>query len=54
METSTAKQGNKSKGKRGEMGSGSSPIGQKQNQIGAAMKEITTQNNFDVILCMRS
>ena len=43
------KQGNKSNGKRGEMGSGSNPTGQKQNEIGAAIREITTQNNFDML-----
>ena len=46
---STTKQGNKSKGKRGELGIGSNPSGQKHNEIGATMKEITTQNIFDVL-----
>ena len=31
------------------MGTGSNPIGQKLNEIGATIKEITTQNNFDVL-----
>ena len=31
------------------MGLGSNPIRQKQHEIGVAMKEITTQNNFDVM-----
>ena len=31
------------------MGSGSNPTGQKHNEIGANMKEIITQNNFDVL-----
>ena len=31
------------------MGWGSNPIGQKQNEIGVAMQEITTQIFFDVL-----
>ena len=46
---STAKQVIRSKGKRGEMGSGSNPTGQKHNENGIAMKEITSQNNFEVL-----
>ena len=49
QKTSTAKQGNKSKGKRREMGSSSNPTGQKHNETGEAMKEIASQNNFEVL-----
>ena len=31
------------------MGSGSNPTGQKQHEIGTSMKEVTNQNNFDVM-----
>ena len=31
------------------MGSGSIPTRQKQHEFGRAMKEVTTQNNFDVL-----
>ena len=47
--TNTAKQGNTSKGKRAEIGSGSITIGQRQKENETAMKEIITQNNLEVM-----
>ena len=49
QKTSTTKQGNISKGKRVEIGSSSNPTGLRQKENEAAMKEITTQNNFKVL-----
>ena len=46
---STTKQGNISKGKRVEIGSSSNPTGLRQKENEAAMKEITTQNNYEVM-----
>ena len=46
---STKKKVNRSKGKRGEMGSSSNPTRQKQNENEIAMKEVTSQNNFEVL-----
>ena len=31
------------------MGSGSNPIGQKHNEIGTTTKEMSSQNNFEVL-----
>ena len=49
QKTSIAKQGNKSKGARGEMGSSSNTTRYKKNEIGTTMKEITSQNHFEVL-----
>ena len=49
LKTNSAKQGNISKGKREEIGLGSNSTGQRQKENKTAMKEIITQNNFEVL-----
>ena len=49
QKSSSAKQGNKAKGQRREMRSGSNLSGKKPKENGAAMKEISSKNNFEVL-----
>ena len=49
QKTSSAKHGSKVKGQKGEMGTGSNPSRQKSIENGAIMKEISSQNNFELL-----